>query len=278
MICEPINKRIILALDVSTIDEAKNIVNKLKDKIKFYKVGLQLFLVGGTDFLKWLKDKDADIMLDLKFFDIPRTIDAAINQVQEYVRYLTVHSQCNILDKIDEKYRNKILGVSVLTCFNDIDVQDDCGIHDYHYNVSVDKFVRRRVIQAYKTGCAGAVLSGLELETIRETLTFQRRVWDIYNPDFVLITPGIQLTEQRNDDQKRVVTIEEAFNSGADYVVIGRPILKSDDMIKTIELAQEQISKCGIKFGVAQVPAVVHHLDETTTLIDYKYDKGEKVK
>lgn len=246
---EPINKRIILALDVNTVNEAKIIVNKLKDKIKFYKVGMQLFLVGGIDFLEWMAKQEVDVMLDLKFFDIPRTIETSIGQIGCYVRYLTVHSQCNILDKIDEKYRNKILGVSVLTCFNDIDVQDDCGIHDYHYNVSVDKFVRRRVVQAYKTGCAGAVLSGLELETIRETLTFQRRVWDINNPDFVLITPGIQLTEQRNDDQKRVVTIEEAFNSGADYVVIGRPILKSNNMIKTVELAQEQISKCGIQSG-----------------------------
>lgn len=265
---EPINKRIILALDVNTVDEAKNIVNKLKDKIKFYKVGLQLFLIGGIDFLKWLKDQDVDIMLDLKFFDIPRTIDAAINQVQEYARFLTVHSQCNILSKISEEYRNKILGVIVLICFNDSDMEDDStyiskntGLPTFMEGPSIDERVVIRTVQSYNNNCAGVVTSGLEVGKLKNI--FKVNNWYEYDKQFVFVVPGIQLEQKRQDDQKRVTTIEDAFENGADYVVIGRSILQSKDMIKTVELAQEKISKCGIRFGIAtDLPYIIHKYPE----------------
>lgn len=271
---DSLNKRIILALDVDTVDEAKNIVNKLKGRIKFYKVGLQLFLVGGIDFLKWLKDQDVDIMLDLKFLDIPRTIDAAVNQIQEYVRYLTVHSQCSILHMISEEYRKKILGVTVLTCFENDDVSvehryDSFYLPVYENSTIIEDLVCSRTIQAYTSNCGGIILSGNELPIIRDQL----ETWKL--SDFVLVVPGIQLSEQRTDDQKRITTLENAFNNGADYVVIGRPILKSDDMIKTVELAQEKISRCGIKYGIAQVPAVVHHLDKPISFIEWSIEKND---
>jgi len=256
---DSLNKRIILALDVSTVEEAKNIVNKLKDKIKFYKVGLQLFLVGGTDFLKWLKDQDVDIMLDLKFFDIPRTIDAAINQVQEYARYLTVHSQCNILNKISEEYRKKILGVTVLTCFEDDDVTHDCSPVYNHHDMRVTNFVRTRTLDTCDAHCAGVVLSGLDLTDSRMYLKCQRNSYH----NFVFVVPGIQLEQKRQDDQKRVTTIEDAFENGADYIVIGRPILQSINMIETVELAQEKISKFGIRLGIAtDLPYIIHKYPE----------------
>jgi len=220
----PLNKRIIFALDFDTVEMAKSWVIKLKDKIKHFKVGLQLFLIGGFDFLKWLKDQDVDIMLDLKFLDIPRTVNTALNQVKDYADYITVHSREVILESIPEDLRGKILGVTVLTCFDNNDT-----ISDSYYGV--DTLVIKRTDYVIKNNCAGVVASGRETNILRK----------IYNDDFIIVTPGISLEKPRNDDQKRVVTIEEAFKNGSNYVVIGRPVYQSDDPIKTVELAQEKI-------------------------------------
>jgi len=225
-----LNKRIIFALDFDSVDSAKTWVKLLKDKIKFYKVGMQLFLRGGFDFIEWLKDQDVDIMLDLKLFDIPRTMDACLYQIGDYVKYVTAHSQCNILSQISEEYRSKILGVTVLTCFDDNDT-----INDSYYGV--DTLVINRTDCVIRNNCAGIVASGREVNILRK----------IYNDDFIIVTPGIMLDKERNDDQKRIVTIEEAFKNGSDYAVVGRPIYQSDNPIKTVELAQEKISKLEVK-------------------------------
>jgi len=219
----PLNKRIIFALDFDTVEIAKSWVIKLKDKIKFFKVGLQLFLIGGFDFLKWLKDQDVDIMLDLKFLDIPRTVNTALNQVKDYVDYITVHSRDVIMKEIPDEFKSKILGITVLTCFVDKNTNLEFGC-------SVDELVMRRAHHIVDNNCAGVVASGCETKMLREKFG-----------DIIIITPGISLEKPRNDDQKRVVTIEEAFKNRSNYVVIGRPVYQSFNPIRTIDLAQEKI-------------------------------------
>lgn len=217
-----LNKRIILALDVNTIDEAKVWVKLLKNKIKFYKVGYQLFLKGGLDFVAWLKDEGVDVMLDLKLFDIPRTVNAALNQVKDYTDYITVHSRDVILEKIPEELRSKILGVTVLTCFDDDDTKYEC-------NKTVFDLVMKRIEHIIRYECAGVVMSGRELDFIPSSHKYK------------IIVPGIKLDKPRNDDQKRVVTYDDAFKNGADHIVVGRPILHAYDPLGLVDDIQEDM-------------------------------------
>lgn len=219
----PLNKRIIFALDMDTVIEARSWVTKLKDKIKFFKVGLQLFLIGGFDFLKWLKDQDVDIMLDLKFLDIPRTVNTALNQAKDYADYMTVHSRDVIMKEIPDNVRYKILGITVLTCFSNKNTNLEFGCN-------VEDLVVRRTRHIVDNNCAGVVASGKETKMLREKFG-----------DIIIVTPGIVLDKERDDDQKRVVSIERAFETGSDHIVAGRPIYQSCDPIKTIDLAQEKI-------------------------------------
>jgi len=231
------NNRIIFCLDFDSVKTAKIWVEMLKNKIKFFKVGWQLFLNGGLDFVKWLKDQNVNVMLDLKFFDIPRTINAVLNRIGDEADYITVHSQYGIMKEISEEFRKKILGVTMLTCFNNYDIKNESIL------VELPEVVRSRALKTYESGCGGIVLSGSELDYIKNTLN----MWGYTRSDFILVVPGIKLDQERNDDQERTSTIDFAFENGADYVVIGRPIYKSKDPIKTVELAQEKISNYFIK-------------------------------
>jgi len=219
------NKRIILALDVDDVEFAKNWVQLTKSRIKFYKVGLQLFLKGGLNFVKWLKDQDVDVMLDLKLFDIPRTVNAALEQVKDYADYITVHSRMKIMKEIPENVRHKILGVTVLTCFDNDDLTyDGCSF-------SPKTLVLKRAKYAIYNKCAGVVASGLEITDLRER----------FGNEFKMIVPSIKLEKPRDDDQARVVTYKQAFKDGADHIVVGRPIIQSDDPMDLIERVQENM-------------------------------------
>lgn len=227
----PLNKRIIMALDVDDVDRAKVLINMLKDQIRFYKVGYQLFLKAGLDFIKWMKeDQDLKVMLDLKLFDIPRTVNAALNQVKDYADYITVHSRDIILRNIPEDIRPKILGVTVLTCFDDNDTR-------YETNDSVYSLVLRRIKHILAHKCSGIVMSGRELGIIEENNLFESY------QKCKIVVPGVQIDKPRDDDQKRVVTIEDAFKHGADHVVIGRPIYQNRWPRETVMNAQAKIKK-----------------------------------
>jgi len=221
----PLNKRIIFALDFDSVKAAKMWVLTLREHIKFYKVGYQLFLKGGLEFVEWLKNQGVDVMLDLKLFDIPRTVNAALNQVKDYADYITVHSRDVILKEIPDDIKSKILGVTVLTCFDDEDMIEEC-------NCTVEYLVLRRITSIVSNKCGGFVMSGRELDFLKYNFT---------GIDYKVIIPGVKIDKPRDDDQKRVVTIEEAFKNGADHVVIGRPIYQSNNMIETVELAQNKI-------------------------------------
>ena len=222
----PLNKRIIFALDVATPQEAKIWVERLKGHIKFYKVGLQLFMAGWFDIVDWILKQDLEVMLDLKFFDVPQTVALAVMQLRDRgISFATVHGNDEILKAaVENKNGIKILAVTVLTSLDEMDLKE------FGFQCSVEELVFTRAKRALQIGCDGIVSSGLEASRLRKDL----------GHNFLIIIPGVRPIKNQ-DDQKRVVDIREAFVNGADYVVIGRPIRNANDPITLIEQMQTQI-------------------------------------
>lgn len=226
-----LNERIIFALDVPSPGEAKQWVRRLDGDIKFFKVGLELFLSGWWDIVDFIIDRGNQVMLDLKFFDIPETVHLAIQQVKDKgVSFATIHGNDAIIRAaVSDKGNVKILAVTVLTSF------DESDMRQLGMTGSVEDLVLLRARKAYELGCDGVVASALEAKPIRDGL----------DSNFLVITPGIrpESSVQGEDDQKRIATARNAIISGVDHVVIGRPIRNASDPISTIKKLQEEIAQ-----------------------------------
>jgi len=229
----PLNERIIFALDVDSHEKAMEWVMKLESHIKFYKVGLQLFLAGWFPVIEEILNRGHKVMVDLKFFDVPETVKLAVRQLRNRgVTFATVHGNDPILRAaVEEREGVKILAVTVLTSFGDEDMVEMFGAP-----CKVEDLVFVRARKALRLGCDGVVSSGLEAERLRGDL----------GENFLIVAPGIRpganITVEE-DDQKRIVTAGKAIASGADYVVVGRPIKNADDPIATVEQIQLEIEK-----------------------------------
>jgi len=222
-----LDKRIIFALDVETPEEARAWVKKLESRVKFFKVGLQLFLAGGFDIVEWILNRGSEVMLDLKFFDVPQTVASAVKQLAgRGVSFTTVHGNDAILRAAAEaKQGVKILAVTVLTSL------DQGDLNDLGFQCSPEELVLSRARRALQVGCDGVVSSGLEAPKLRKEL----------GGYFLVVVPGVRPVENRADDQKRVVTVRDAFLNGADYVVIGRPLKQTADPLALAVEMQQQI-------------------------------------
>lgn len=227
----PPSDRLIFALDVPTPEAAKNLVEKLGDSVSFYKIGLQLFMAGGYfELIEWLRSRGKQVFVDLKFFDVPETVRLAVAQLKDRgVTFATVHGNDGILRAAAAAKGDtlKVLAVTVLTSLDRGDL-DDLG-----FQCDVPTLVLSRARRAMEIGCDGVISSGLEASRLRGSL----------GPNFLVVTPGIRPVEnRRTDDQKRVVTVEEAFRNGADYIVVGRPIRDATDpRLQALEI-QSQIA------------------------------------
>ena len=226
----PRRERLIVALDVPDAKSAREFVTQLGDSVAFYKIGLELFMAGGYfELLEWLAKQDKRVFVDLKFFDIPATVGAAVKQLSNLcATFCTVHGNQGIMEAAAQaKGKLKVLAVTVLTSLDRGDL-DDLG-----FQCDVDKLVLSRAKRALEAGCDGVVSSGLEAAKLREFID-QR---------LLVVTPGIRPVENRpDDDQKRAVTVEQAFKSGADYIVVGRPIRKAPDPKAAAEAIQQSIA------------------------------------
>lgn len=213
----PPEQRLIFALDVPTIEEARRLVESLKESVEVYKVGLELFMTGhGFELVDWLIERDKQVFVDLKLFDVPETVRSAVRQLSRRpITFTTVHGNDGILEAAcREKGNLKILAVTALTSLDRGDL-DDLG-----FDVDVEQLVLSRARRALEIGCDGVVSSGLEARPLRESL----------GERLLIVTPGIRPVENRPaDDQKRVVDVEQAFRNGADYIVVGRPIRNAAD-------------------------------------------------
>jgi orotidine-5'-phosphate decarboxylase len=223
----PAAERLIFALDVPSTDDAMRLVTTLGEAVSFYKLGLELFMAGGYfEFMDRLAENGKKVMVDLKFFDVPETVRLAVRQLARHrPSFATVHGNDAILAAAaGEKGRVRILAVTVLTSL------DQGDLTDLGFQCDVEALVLSRARRALALGCDGVVSSGLEAERLRESL----------GDRFLIVTPGIRPVAN-TDDQKRTVDVEAAFESGADYIVVGRPIRDAEDPRQAAERIQERI-------------------------------------
>lgn len=227
----PVRERLIFALDVADAAQARELVTKLGDAVEFYKIGLELFMAGGYfELIDWLAQQKKKIFCDLKFFDVPATVAAAIKRLNHRgVTFATIHGNQAIMQAAAAAKEDvKVLAVTVLTSLDRGDL-DDLG-----FACDVEQLVLSRARRALEAGCDGVVSSGLEAVPLRQYIDHR----------LLIVTPGIRPVENRpSDDQKRVVSVEQAFINGADYIVIGRPIRDAADPRAAAEAVQATIAK-----------------------------------
>lgn len=220
--------RLIFALDVDDCKKAKNLVEELGDSVSFYKLGLELMMTDEYfNLMSWMLKKDKKVFADLKFFDIPATVGAAVRSLKNRgASFVTVHGNQAIMESAAENKGDslKVMAVTALTSLDRGDL-DDLG-----FDCDVSELVLSRAKRALEAGCDGVISSGIEAPQLREHI----------NEKLLVITPGIRPVENKPcQDQKRVVTVEKAFSNGADYIVIGRPIRDANNS----RLAAENIQK-----------------------------------
>ena len=222
--------RLIFAMDVPEADQARKLAEQLGDAVTFYKLGLELMMAGGYfQLIDWLTDHEKKVFVDLKFFDVPATVGRAVARLaRRGATFATVHGNQGIMEAAaDAKGDLKILAVTALTSLDRGDL-DDLG-----FQCDVGQLVLSRARRALEAGCDGVVASGLELRAMRREV--DRRL--------LVVTPGIRPVDNRpEDDQKRVVTVEQAFADGADYIVVGRPIRDAADPRAAAEAIQQTIA------------------------------------
>lgn len=222
----PLDERIIFALDVSNQAEAEKWVKTLEAHTRFFKVGLQLFLGAGFEMVDWILHRDLKVFLDLKFFDVPETVKLAVQALAgRGVTFATVHGNDAMLRAAAEAAAGvKILAVTALTSL------DDADMRDLGFQCSVEDLVLSRARRAMALGCHGVIASGLEAPILREAL----------GEHFLVVTPGIRPVSNV-DDQKRTVDVRQAFENGADHIVVGRPVREASDPAAVVKGMQQDI-------------------------------------
>lgn len=226
--------RLIFALDVPGSQIARQVVEMLGDTIRFYKLGLELFMSGGYfELVEWLRAHDKKIFIDLKFFDVPETVRSAVRQLKPYgATFATVHGNDAILRAAVDAVREmnddlKILAVTALTSL------DQADLEDLGFACDPRTLVLSRARRALAIGCHGVISSGLEVPALRDEL----------GEKLLVITPGIRpVLNKPVDDQKRTLDVEDAFQNGADYIVVGRPIRQAADPYTAAAAIQQRIA------------------------------------
>ncbi|MCX8049060.1 MAG: orotidine-5'-phosphate decarboxylase [Methylohalobius sp.] len=227
----PLRDRLIVALDFPSASQAKQLVELLGEEVSFYKVGLELFMTGDYfSLLDWLNERGKKVFADLKLYDIPATVERAIRALSRTpARFATVHGDLAIMEAAacGKGDNLQVLAVTVLTSL------DDNSLKEMGYAEDISSLVLKRAKQAQRAGLDGVIASGLEAGLIRKEI----------GGEFLIITPGIRSTVDERADQKRIVTLEQAFQSGADYVVVGRPIRNAQNPKAAAHALQRQIAR-----------------------------------
>ena len=208
-------ERLIVALDLPSVKAAENMVAKLGETVGFYKIGYQLAFAGGLPFAAGLIAAGKQVFLDFKLHDIGNTVQKGVESVAQLgATFLTVHAYPQTMKAAVEGKTGstmRILAVTVLTSY------DDADLAAAGYDLSVGELAAARAAQARDTGVDGLICSAEEAANLR----------GIVGPGMVLVTPGIRPTGSATGDQKRVMTPAKAIDAGADYLVVGRPIVEA---------------------------------------------------
>lgn len=238
---ETIKEKLVLALDVEDINEAKTLVEELSPYIGTFKVGLQLFCGYGLEIVNFIKEKNSNFFLDVKLHDIPNTVEkASYNVIKNGANFFNVHATGGIemmkaskkgAMEACEKYNRKkplILAVTVLTSISDEVLKDELS------NTKTNaEFVVQLAKNAKLAGLDGVVASAKELPLIKKEL----------GKDFIVLTPGIRPAWSATDDQKRIATPKSALDDGADFIVLGRAVTKAQNRIEAIEKIYQEIEE-----------------------------------
>lgn len=210
-------ERLIVALDLPSVEAAEAMVERLGDTVAFYKIGYQLAYAGGLPLARALARAGKQVFLDLKLHDIANTVAQGVESIVKLgATFLTVHAYPQTMRAALEGKAGsslKLLAVTVLTSYDDID------LHEAGYALGVDELVADRAKRAHDLGLDGIVCSAAECSALHL----------LVGNDMVLVTPGIRPAGSAHADQKRVVTPANAIAAGADYLVVGRPITAAPD-------------------------------------------------
>jgi orotidine-5'-phosphate decarboxylase len=224
-------ERLIVALDLPSVRVAESMVSRLGESVVFYKIGYQLAFAGGLPFAAGLIAAGKQVFLDLKLHDIGNTVERGVASVAQLgATFLTVHAypqpmKAAVVGKRGSSLR--ILAVTVLTS------SDDADLAAAGYEMSVGELAAARAAQARDTGIDGLVCSAEEATNLR----------NIVGPGMVLVTPGIRPAGSAVGDQKRIMTPARAIEAGADYLVVGRPIVEAADPKKAAEAIVAEIEQ-----------------------------------
>ena len=226
----PASDRLIVALDVKTSKHAIDLVDRLDGQVNFFKVGLELFAGGtGHKLIETLSKRGHKIFADFKFFDIPATVSRSVRNLDGLgITFLTVHGDNHIVEAaVRSTNEISILAVTVLTSIDQVSLKD-MGI-----NRELSSLVTMRAVNSYQAGCAGVIASAREATHIREKT----------GSDFLIVTPGIRNEGSTANDQRRTMSAKSAIESGADYLVVGRPIRDADNPARAAAQFQSEIAE-----------------------------------
>ena len=222
--------RLIVALDLPAVEAAEAMVARLGDSVTFYKIGYQLAYAGGLPLVRKLADKGKKVFIDLKLHDIGNTVARGVESIAKLgATFLTVHAYPQTMKAAAEARAGtdlKILAVSVLTSY------DDGDLHAAGYRFGVSDLVEARAQQAQVLGIDGLVCSPGEAGAVRKVVGHQMK----------LVTPGVRPAGSASGDQKRIMTPARAISAGADYLVVGRPVLEAADPKAMADAIQAEIA------------------------------------
>ncbi len=228
--------RLIVALDYTNLNDVKKIVTSIGDKVNVYKVGLELFLNTRGEAIDYLHSLNKKVFLDLKFHDIPNTTAmASLFAIKEKVFMFNVHCSIGVtaMEKVVTTIKTSnsnslCIGVTVLTSFSDKEIMEQ-----FKTSLNASELATHLAVQSKNAGLNGVVCSPIEAKKIK----------NLCGNDFYTICPGVRPSFASVDDQKRIMTPKDAIKNGADFLVIGRPITKSHDPIKAIDLIINEIEE-----------------------------------
>lgn len=237
----PLEERLILALDLPDMEQASRLVDTVSPAVHFFKIGLELFLAAGMPMVQYILDRGCKVMLDLKFYDVPNTVAAAVRQTAASgVSLLTLHGDPAIMQAAAHAARELgtdcgLLAVTALTSLSKSDLEA------MGFQGDVQDLVLNRAQLAQDAGLSGIVCSPQEAEQVRLELGWGLRV----------VTPGVRPAGHQlgSDDQKRVATPAAAIAAGADHIVMGRPVRQAPEPLdmarRVLEEVDQALQACG---------------------------------
>ena len=239
----PARDRLIFALDVSTATEARELIDELQGTLRFFKVGLRLFVATGLEVVNDLVGKDLRLFLDLKMDDVTETIRSSVAEVAKLgVEFLTIHGNQATAEAAKEGKGNstlKILSLTLLTSLNEQDLRDLFLVGPGRRFPALEDYIVWRADQALRHGCDGLIASGQNVKLLRGK----------FGPKPLIVCPGIRLQSDSSNDHKRPSTPGQAIANGADYLVVGRPIRNASDRV---DKAHQIIDEIDSALGLAQ--------------------------